>query len=67
MTRGTEFLSNSKRKYGRNDKTDRPYGQMTGSGNLFLRGYCHSCNGRKSSPYTKQQLNLEGEGTKEFF
>ena len=34
---------------------------MTGSVNLFLRGYCHSCNGKKSLPYTQNQLKIEGE------
>ena len=67
MTRATKFLSNSKCKCGRYDRTNRPYGHITGSGNLFLRGYCQSCNGKKSLPYTKEQLDLEGEGIKKFF
>ena len=40
---------------------------MTGSGHPYLQGFCHSCNGRKSLPYTKQQLDLEGDGIKKLF
>ena len=67
MTRGTKFLSNSKCNCGRLDRTLRPYGHVTGSGNRFLKGFCRSCNGRKSLPYTKEQLDFEGEGIKKFF
>ena len=31
------------------------------------RVYCRSCNGRKSLPYTKEQLDLECDGVKKFF
>ena len=67
MTRGTKFLNNSKCNCGRYDRTDRPYGHITQGGALFLKGYCRSCNGRKSLPYTKEQLDLEGDGVKKFF
>ena len=68
MTRGTKFLSNSKCNCGRRDRTVRPYGHITQGGNLlFLRGYCRSRNGKKSLPYTKEQLDLEGDGIKNFF
>ena len=40
---------------------------MTGSGGLYLKGYCHCCNKIKSLPYTPQQLEVEGEGIKKFF
>ena len=67
MTHGTKFLDTSKCKCGRNDKTDRPYGHKTKGRALFLEGYCHSCNGNKSLPYTKQQLDTEGDGIKKVF
>ena len=67
MTRGTKFLSNSKCACGTCGRTDRPYGHMTGSGGLYLKGYCHCCNKIKSLPYTQQQLEMEGEGIKKFF
>ena len=67
MTRGTKCLSNSKCNCGLHDRTVRPYGHITGSGALFLKGYCRSCNGKKSLPYTKEQLDLEGDGIKKFF
>ncbi len=67
MTRGTKFLSNSKCKCGSCGRTDRPYGHMSGSGALYLKGYCHRCNKVKSLPYTQQQLDMEGEGIKKFF
>ena len=67
MTRGTKFLSNSKCSCGSCGRTDRPFGHMTGSGALYLKGYCHRCNKVKSLPYTQQQLNIEGEGIKKFF
>ena len=44
MTRGTQFLNNSKcpccKKH---NKVSRPYGHMTENKNLFLKGYCPSC------------------------
>ena len=40
---------------------------MTGSGGLYLKGYCHCCNKIKSLPYTQQQLEMESEGIKKFF
>ena len=61
MTRGTKVLKNSKCKCGRKNRTDRPYGHVTKGGALFLKGYCHSCK-EKCLPYTKQQLDVEGEG-----
>ena len=67
MTRGTKFLTNSNCKCGTCGRIDRPYGHMTGSGGLYLKGYCHRCNKIKSLPYTQQQLELEGEGIKKFF
>ena len=67
MTRGTKFLSNSKCACGSCGRTDRPFGHMTGSGGLYLKGYCHHCNKVKSLPYTQQQLEMEGEGIKKFF
>ena len=67
MTRGTKFLSNSKCACGTCGRTDRPYGHMTGSGGLYLKGYCHRCNKVKSLPYTQQQLEMEGEGIRKFF
>ena len=67
MTRGTKFLNNSKCNCGRHDRTVRPYGHITQGGALSLRGYCRSCNGKKSLPYTQEQLELEGEGIKKFF
>ena len=66
MTRGTKFLTNSNCKCGTCGRTDRPYGHMTGSGGLYLKGYCHRCNKIKSLPYTQQQLEMEGEGIKKF-
>ena len=35
--------------------------------NLALKGGCSSCNRTKSLPYTKQQLEMEGEGIKKLF
>ena len=67
MTRGTKFLTKSNCKCGNCGRTDRPYGHMTGSGGLYLKGYCHCCNKIKSLPYTQQQLEMEGEGIKKFF
>ena len=67
MTRGTKFLNNSKCNCGRHDRTVRPYGHITQGGALYLRGYCRVCNGKKSLPYTQEQLELEGEGIKKFF
>ena len=67
MTRGTKFLANSRCRCGKYDRTDKPYGHMSGKGNLYLKGYCHSCRGMKSLPYTPQQLEMEGEGIKKFF
>ena len=64
MTRGTKFLSNSKCNCGRHDRTVSPYGHITQGGALSLRGYCRSCNGKKSLPYTQEQLELEGQGIK---
>ena len=63
MTRDFNFSSNSKRRCRKYDRTDnRNY-------NLFLKalGYCRSCNGKKSLPYTKKQHHMEGEGVKQFF
>ena len=40
---------------------------MTESRNLFLKGFCPKFNKVKSLPYTKQQLDMEGEGIKNFF
>ena len=67
MTRGTKFLSNSKSNCGRYDRTDRPHGHITKGGALFLEGYCRSCNGKKSLPYTQEQPNLYGDGMKKIF
>ena len=39
----------------------------TESRNLFLKGFCPSCNKVKSLPYTKHQLDMEGAGIKSFF
>ena len=35
--------------------------------NLALKGYCPSCNKIKSLPYTKQQLEMEGNAIKKLF
>ena len=67
MTRGTNFLNKSKCKCGVQDKTDRPFGHITGSGGMYLKGYCHRCKKIKSLPYTPQHLELEREGIKKFF
>ena len=67
MTRGTKFLSNSNCKCGTCGRTDRPYGHMSDSGGLYLKGYCQRCNKTKSPPYTQQQLDMECEGIKKFF
>ena len=67
MTRGTQFLSNSKCRCGMIGRTNRPFGHMTGSGAMYLKGYCHQCNKMKQLPYTPQQLEMEGEGIKKFF
>ena len=67
MTRGTKFLNNSTCSCGRHDRTVRPYGHITKVGVLILKGYCRSCNGKKSLPHPQEQLNVEGEGIKKFF
>ena len=59
-------LSLFKCNCGRYGRTDRPYGHITQGGALSLRGYCRSCNGKKSLPYTQEQLDVEGEGIKKF-
>ena len=49
-------------------KTVKPYGHMSDKGYLALKGSCASCNHVKESlPYTKQQLDMEGQGIKKFF
>ena len=68
MTRGTQFLNNSKCPCcKKQDRVNRPYGHMSESRNLYLKGYCPLCHKTKSLPYTKEQLNMEGEGIKKFF
>ena len=68
MTRGTQFLSNSKCPCcKKQDRVNRPYGHMSENKNLYLKGYCPLCHKTKSLPYTKQQLDMEGEGIKKFF
>ena len=67
MRRGTKFLNNSKCKCGCCGRTDRPYGHMSQSGHLYLKGYCHKCGKTKSLPYTKEQLEMEGEGVRKLF
>ena len=68
MARGTNFLNNSKYPCcKKQDRVSRPYGHMSESRNLFLEGFCPKCNETKSLPYTKQQLDMEGEGIKNFF
>ena len=68
MTRGTQFLSNSKCPCcKKQDRVSKPYGHITESRNLFLKGFCPKCNKVKSLPYRKQQLDMEGEGIKKFF
>ena len=63
MTRKTQFLSNSRCPCcKKQDKVIEPYGHMTESRNLFLKGYFLKCNKTKSLPYTKQQLDQEEEG-----
>ena len=66
MTRGTKILNNSKCRCGRYDRTVRPYGHTTSGGALFLKGDCRSCNGKKSLPYTQEQLDLGSEGIKKY-
>ena len=67
MTRGTKFLSDSKCACGTCGRTHCPYGHMNGSGGLCLKGRCHRCNKVKSLSDTQQQLEMEGEGIKNFF
>ena len=67
MTRGTKFLNNSKCKCGCCGRTDRPYGHMSQSGHLYLKGYCHKCGKIKSLPFTQDQLEMEGNGIKNLF
>ena len=68
MTRGTQFLNNSKcASCKKMTKVSKPYGYMGQNRNLALKGGCSSCNRIKSLPYTKQQLEMEGEGIKKFF
>ena len=68
MTRGTQFLNNSKcASCKKMTKVSKPYGYMGQNRNLALKGGCSSCNRTKSLPYTKQQLEMEGEGIKKFF
>ena len=66
MTRGTNFLKNSKCVCGRIGAANNPYGHMSGSGKLYLKGNC-GCKKLKSLPYTHQQLEMEGEGIRKFF
>ena len=49
--------------YGR---TDRLYEHMTGFGHLHLKGYFPSCKKAKNFSYTKQQIEIEGEGSRVF-
>ena len=49
------------------DRVSRPYGHMSESRNLFLKGFCPKCNKSKSLPYTKHQLDMEREGIKKLF
>ena len=68
MTQGTQFLKNSKcNSCKKMTKVSKPYGYMGQKGNLALKGGCSSCNKIKSLPYTKQELEMEGEGIKKFF
>ena len=70
MTRGTQFLNNSKfASCKKMNKVAKVYGYMGQNRNLALKGYCPSCNKNKikSLPYTKQQLEMEGKGIKKFF
>ena len=66
MTRGTNFLMNSKCHCGLHGKANRPYGTKGGV-NYYLKGHCPSCNKVKSLPFTQAQLDVEGEGIKKFF
>ena len=57
MTRGTQFLNNSKcASCKKMTEVSRPYGYIGQNRNLALKGYCPSCNRTKSLPYTQQQL-----------
>ena len=68
MTRGTQFINNSKcASCKKMTKVSKPYGYMGQNRNLALKGGCSSCNRTKSLPYTNQQLEMEGEGIKNFF
>ena len=63
MTRGTQFLNNSKCPCcKKQDRVSKPYGHMTENRNLFLKGFCPRCNNTKDLYLIlKHQLDMEGE------
>ena len=48
------------------NKTIKPYGHMGQKNNLPLKKYFACSNHGKSLPYTKAQLDVEGNGIKSF-